>query len=84
MNKQALNELQSKCRECITAWKRENWFKPLDIEEGNFIEHCRMYGGNGIQELYEEVWDGVEEEDPEVQQALSEVEHYLYVLNISE
>ena len=84
MNKQALNELQSKCHECIEAWKKDNWYKPLDIEEGNFIEHCRMYGGSDIQDLYEEVWDGAEEDDPEVQEALQQVEHYLYILNISE
>lgn len=84
MNKQALNELQSKCQECIEAWKKDNWFKPLDIAEGDFIEHCRMYGGNGIQELYESVWDDAEEEDPEVQKALQQVEHYLHILNISD
>ena len=43
MNKQALSELSGKCHECIEAWKVENWRKPLDIELGDFIEHCRIW-----------------------------------------
>lgn len=83
MNKQALNELQNKCHDCIEAWKAENWHRPLDIELGDFIEHCRMYGGDGIQDLYEEVWEGAEEDDPEVQKALWRVERHLFMLNMN-
>ena len=63
MNKQALEALSGKCHECIEAWKKENWHKPLDIELGDFIQHCRMYGGDDIQHLYEEVWDNADEDD---------------------
>lgn len=84
MNKQALNELQSKCYECIEAWKKDNWYKPLDIELGGFIELCRMYGGDDIQEIYDEVWDDAPEDDPEVQSALWRVERRLFFLNMED
>lgn len=84
MNKQALNELQNKCHECIEAWKVENWHRPLDIELGDFIEHCRMYGGDGIQDIYEDVWEDAEEDDPEVQKALWRVERHLFFLNLED
>jgi len=81
MNKKALNELTNKCRECIEAWKKENWHKPLDIELGGYIEHCRMYGGNNIEDTYQEVWDDAPEDDPEVQKALQRLERSLMALN---
>lgn len=84
MNKQALSELRGKCRECIEAWKKENWYKPLDIELGDFIEHCRMYGGDDIQHIYEDVWDKAEDDDPEVQKALWSVERDLFMLNLDD
>ena len=84
MNKKALSELSAKCHECIEACKVENWRKPLDIEFGGIIEHCRMYGGDEIQELYEEVWDGVEEDDPEVQSALWKLERHLFFINMKD
>lgn len=84
MNKQTLSELSSKCHECIEAWKKENWHKPLDIELGDFIEHCRMYGGGSIQELYEQVWDDAEDDDPEVQKALWKLERHLFMLNLDD
>lgn len=84
MNKQALSELRGKCRECIEAWKKENWYKPLDIELGDFIEHCRLYGGDDIQHIYEDVWDEAEEDDPEVQKALWSVERDLFMLNLDD
>lgn len=84
MNKQALSELSGKCHECIEAWKVKNWRKPLDIELGNFIEHCRMYGGDDIQNIYEEVWDGADEEDPEVQKAFWQIERELFMLNLED
>ena len=84
MNKQALEELRDKCHECIEAWKKENWYKPLDIELGGFIEHCRMYGDDDIQYIYEEVWDGAPEDDPEVQSALWKVERRLFMINIDD
>ena len=84
MNKQALSALSGKCHECIEAWKKENWRKPLDIELGDFIEHCRMYGGDEIQNLYDEVWEDAEEDDPEVQKALWKVERHLFMLNLDD
>lgn len=84
MNKQALSELNDKCHECIEAWKVDNWRKPLDIELGDFIEHCRMYGGDDIQNLYEEVWDDAPEDDPEVQRELWKVERRLFMLNLDD
>ena len=84
MNKQVLSELTDKCHECIEAWKKENWHKPLDIELGDFIEHCRMYGGGSIQELYEHVWDDAEDDDPEVQKALWKLERHLFMLNLDD
>lgn len=81
MNKQALDQLTQKCTECIEAWKKDNWYKPLDIELGGYIEHCRMYGGNNIQETYEGVWGDAEEDDPEVQKALQRLERSLMALN---
>lgn len=84
MNKQALSKLSGKCQECIEAWKKENWHKPLDIELGGFIEHCCMYGGDDIQNLYDEVWDNSEEDYPEVQRELWKVERHLFMLNIED
>lgn len=84
MNKQALEELRDKCHECIEAWKKENWHRPLDIELGGLIEHCRMYGEEEIQHLYDEVWDDADEDDPEVQRALWKVERHLFMLNIDD
>ena len=84
MNKEALSELRGKCHECIEEWKKENWYKPLDIELGNFIEQCRMYGGGDIQHIYEEVWDDADEDDPEVQKALWSVERHLFMLNLDD
>lgn len=76
--------MRGKCRECIEAWKKENWYKPLDIELGDFIEHCRMYGGDDIQHIYEDVWDKAEDDDPEVQKALWSVERDLFMLNLDD
>lgn len=81
MNKEALSALTQKCTECIEAWKKENWQMPLDIELGNYIEHCRMYGGNHIQDTYEEVWGDAEDENPKVQKALWQLERHLLALN---
>jgi len=81
MNKEALTELQDKCLDCIEAWKNENWHKPLDIEYGDYIEHCRLYGEDEIQYIYEEVWDGAPEDDEEVQEALWKVERKLMEKN---
>ena len=81
MNKQALSELTDKCLECIEAWKNETRHKPLDIDYGNYIEQCRMYGGSHIQDTYEDVWDDAEEDDPEVQEALWKVERKLMEKN---
>lgn len=84
MNKQALSELSGKCHECIESWKVENWRKPLDIELGDFIEHCRMYGGDEIQNLYDEVWEGADENDFEVQKALWSLERHLFMVNLDD
>lgn len=84
MNKQALDELTSKCYECIEAWKKDNWHQPIDIQWGSYIEHCRMYGGDDIQYIYEEVWDGAPEDDPDVQNALRLLEKELLILNVGE
>lgn len=84
MNKQALSELRGKCHECIEEWKKENWYKPLDIELGDFVEHCRMYGGEEIQNLYDEVWEDADDDDPEVQKALWSVERHLFMLNLDD
>ena len=81
MNKEALTELQDKCLDCIEAWKNENWHKPLDIEYGDYIERCRLYGEDEIQYIYEEVWDGAHEDDEEVQEALWKVERKLMEKN---
>lgn len=81
MNKEALTELQDKCLDCIEAWKNENWHKPLDIEYGDYIEHCRLYGEDEIQNLYDEVWDDAPEDDEEVQEALWKVERRLMEKN---
>lgn len=80
MNKQALNELTQKCTECIEAWKKENWHKPLDIDLGCYVEQCRM-ADDDIQYTYEEVWDGAPEDDTEVQKAILQLERRLMVLN---
>lgn len=82
MNKKALTELTDKCIECIYGWKKDNWYEPLDIELGGFIEHCRIYGDDDIQYIYEEVWDGAPEDDPEVQSALWKLERQLFMINI--
>lgn len=77
MNKEALQQLEEQCTGTIREWIKDNWYQPLDISEGNFIEHCRMYGSEDIQHIYEEVWDGAPEDDPEVQQALLRLERKL-------
>lgn len=82
MNQKALSELSGKCHECIEAWKVENWRKPLDIEFGGIIEHCRMYGGDEIQVLYDEVWDGAPEDDNEVISELWKLEKQLFFANM--
>ena len=84
MNKQALDELRDKCHKCIEAWKIENWRKPLDIELGDFVEHCCMYGDDDIKELYDEVWEDSDEDDPDIQKALWKVERHLFMLNLDD
>ena len=84
MNKQALDELTGKCYECIEAWKKDNWHQPIDIQWGSYIEHCRMYGGDDIQNIYEKVWDGAPEDDSDVQNALRLLEKELLILNVGE
>lgn len=84
MDRQALAELRDKCDRCIREWKDENWHKPLDIELGNFIEECRLYGGDNIQETYEDVWGDSDEDNPEVQRELWKVERHLFMLNLDD
>lgn len=83
MNKKALSELRDKCYKRIEKWKKDNWFKPLDIELGGFIEQCRSVDDD-IQNIYEEVWDGAPEDDPEVQRELWKVERHLFMLNLDD
>lgn len=84
MNKQALKELAQKCTECIKAWKKENWSSPIDIQLGGYIEECRMYGGNGIEDTYQEVLGDAPEDDPEVKKALKELDRWLFELNFED
>ena len=82
MNNKLYNELSSLCISCIEGWKKDNWHEPIDIEYGNYIEHCRVYGEQDIQELYEQFLDDVEE--AEAQKALRMLERELLVINVGE
>ena len=80
MNKEALKELTGKCLRCIEEWKKENHNQPLDIEWGDYVNHCYQYGGMEIKDLYDVVFDDEEEQQNE----LNNLERRLLIQNVGQ
>ena len=83
MNEKILNDFSGKCIELIQEWKRENWFKPLDIQKDCIIDHIVTYDADAA-ELYHQLWEGAPDDDPEILKELTKLENHLYELNEEE
>lgn len=88
MNTEALKKLEQECTECIEAWKKEKG-GTLPYEYYDHLEHCRIYGGSIIEELYQEAWEDEPDVDdpeaaPEMQAALRQLERRLMAVNYGE
>lgn len=81
MDKTALLEFSNKCYELIQQWKKDNWYQPLDIDKGNIVDFIKTNGGDDVMNLYDAIWEDGPDDDPEVQQALQELEDTLNELN---
>ena len=81
MDKTALLEFSNKCYELIQQWKKDNWYPPLDIDKGNIVDFIKTNGGADVMNLYDAIWEDGPDDDPEVQQALQELEDTLNELN---
>lgn len=83
MDKTALLEFSNKCIELVQQWKKENWFKPLNIQKGCIIDHIVTYDDYAA-ELYHQLWEGAPDDDPEILEGLTKLENQLYEINIEE
>lgn len=81
MDKTALLEFSSRCYELIQQWKKDNWYQPLNIDKGNIVDFIKTNGGDDVMNLYDAIWEDGFDDDPEVQQALQELEDTLNELN---
>lgn len=81
MDKTALLEFSSRCYELIQQWKKDNWYQPLNIDKGNIVDFIKTNGGDDVMNLYDAIWEDGPDDDPEVQQALQELEDTLNELN---
>lgn len=67
MENEKFYELAQMCMECIDAWKKENWHRPLDIRPDDYVNYCRQHGGPAIQALYDEVFPDEERQQGELE-----------------
>lgn len=80
MNEKILNDFSGKCIELIQLWKKENWFKPLDVQKDCIIDHIVTYDDDAA-ELYHQLREGASDDDPEIRKELTKLENHLYEIN---